>query len=264
MKDMDKFQKIAFQNFQNTSVNLSFDISYSIILVEHYGDLFINFERHTLNGQHLIFLCPEEVLEIKNYVSLSLVSFSVGTDIVKDHNFTYSFGNIKKYFQVKASQKAEIQLLFNEFEIAHSSSDFRHITESLNNILDYSFPFFKEMSIQDLMLAFRFNGLVHLYYKTHHRIEFYADKLAISSKYLSEKFHALGIISPHSMLKKRILTEIKRQLLYTDKIIKVICFDVGFNDPAYFARFFKKNTGVTPAKFRKNAKDMLKKGKKSN
>ena len=251
---MDKFQKINFQNFPGTPVNLSFDTFYSIILVEHYGDLFINFERHVLNGHHLIFLCPEEVLEISNYVSLRLISFAVRPDIVKDKSFVYNFGNTKKQFQIKSSHEEEIMLLFNELEAACLRIDLKRVTESLNTLLDFNLCSSKGMDMQDLMLAFQFNGLVHLYYKTHHRMQFYAEKLITPPKYLSEKFHALGLISPHGLIKKRILTEVKRQLLYTDKAIKIICFDIGFNDPAYFTRFFRKNTGMSPVGFREHYK----------
>ncbi|MGB3383878.1 MAG: helix-turn-helix domain-containing protein [Marinomonas sp.] len=46
------------------------------------------------------------------------------------------------------------------------------------------------------------------------------------------------------------LLEAKRQLLYTSQSIEEIAYNLGFKDPAYFSRFFKKNTGYPPGRFR--------------
>jgi len=53
------------------------------------------------------------------------------------------------------------------------------------------------------------------------------------------------------------LSEAKNQLLFTNKSIKDICFDLGFSDPAYFSRFFKKNGLISAQNFRRlNAESM--------
>jgi AraC family transcriptional regulator, transcriptional activator of pobA len=47
-----------------------------------------------------------------------------------------------------------------------------------------------------------------------------------------------------------VLTEAKRQLVFTNQPIHEIAYDLTFADPSHFARFFRKQTGTTPQAFR--------------
>jgi len=100
-----------------------------------------------------------------------------------------------------------------------------------------------------------FDKLVVNYYKTDHLVASYANKLNITPKQLLLKLSKQGINKPHNIIKNRLLLEAKKLLRYTNKPIKEICYELGFDDPAYFARFFKKNEGVTALNFRKQAEN---------
>ncbi len=52
------------------------------------------------------------------------------------------------------------------------------------------------------------------------------------------------------IINDRIILEAKRQLCYTDLNIKEIAFRLGFDDPSYFVKLFKRQTGILPAEFR--------------
>jgi AraC family transcriptional activator of pobA len=60
---------------------------------------------------------------------------------------------------------------------------------------------------------------------------------------------AIGVTAGH-LIRQRMLTEAKRQLVFTNQAITEISYDLGFSDPSHFARFFRKNTGMTPQGFR--------------
>jgi AraC family transcriptional activator of pobA len=49
---------------------------------------------------------------------------------------------------------------------------------------------------------------------------------------------------------ERLLLEAKRRLIYTRSNLDEIAYDLGFQDPAYFSRFFKRATGLTAGRFR--------------
>lgn len=100
-----------------------------------------------------------------------------------------------------------------------------------------------------------FDKLVFNYYKTDHLVANYASKLNITPKQLLLKLGKQGVNKPHTIIKKRLLMEAKKLLLYTNKPIKEICYELGFDDPAYFARFFKKNEGMTALRFRKQTEN---------
>ena len=59
-------------------------------------------------------------------------------------------------------------------------------------------------------------------------------------------------VSMKSLLQQKRLIEGKKKLAFTDKSIKEIGYDLGYEDPTYFNRVFKKNTGFTPNQFREN------------
>ena len=96
-----------------------------------------------------------------------------------------------------------------------------------------------------------FSVLVEQNYKKLHSVTDYANRLGISPKSLTKHFQKIGVQTPSDFIKNRIILEAKRQLKYSTEAVKYIAFYLGFNDAAYFSRFFTKATGKSPAKFRK-------------
>jgi AraC family transcriptional activator of pobA len=81
-------------------------------------------------------------------------------------------------------------------------------------------------------------------------LAFYADKLAMTPDRLNDHVkRATGVTVGH-LIRQRVLTEAKRQLVFTNQAIQEIAYDLSFSDPSHFARFFRKQTGTTPQEFR--------------
>jgi AraC family transcriptional activator of pobA len=92
--------------------------------------------------------------------------------------------------------------------------------------------------------------LIEAHFRTERNITFYADKLAITADRLNDHVkRATGVTAGH-LLRRRILTEAKRQLVFTSLSVGEIAYDLDFADPSHFGRFFKKQTGTTPQAFR--------------
>src|SRR5258705_249340 len=58
------------------------------------------------------------------------------------------------------------------------------------------------------------------------------------------------VVPPGHLIRQRVLTEAKRQLVFTSQPIHEIAYELAFSDPSHFARFFRKQTGTTPHEFR--------------
>jgi len=78
----------------------------------------------------------------------------------------------------------------------------------------------------------------------------YAKLIFISEKRLGQATSKVLGKLPKEIINDRVLLEAKRLLVHTNLSIKVIGQDLGFDDPAYFVRYFKKNTEMTPLEFR--------------
>ncbi|TMJ72985.1 MAG: helix-turn-helix domain-containing protein [Alphaproteobacteria bacterium] len=92
--------------------------------------------------------------------------------------------------------------------------------------------------------------LVDEHFHKERQLAFYADKLAMTVDRLNDHVkRATGITAGH-LIRQRVLTEAKRQLVFTTQPIHEIAYDLAFSDPSHFARFFRKQTGTTPHEFR--------------
>lgn len=118
----------------------------------------------------------------------------------------------------------------------------------------------KKMQDERFHIIRKFNLLVEANFKTEHSVSFYAQQLCKSPKTLSNLFAIFNQKSPSQVIQDRIVVEARRLLCYTDRSVKHITFDLGFEDVSYFSNFFKKNTGMSPSDFR-NSPGNLKEGK---
>ncbi|GLB49442.1 helix-turn-helix domain-containing protein [Neptunitalea lumnitzerae] len=112
---------------------------------------------------------------------------------------------------------------------------------------DVSLP----MQHQSHMVLVKFKQLLEKHYKEKHLVQQYAVMLDISVKTLSNVTKVLTQRSPLALINERIVLEAKRLLSYSGMSISEIAFDVGFEDPSYFAKFFKRQSGILPNEFRR-------------
>jgi len=93
-------------------------------------------------------------------------------------------------------------------------------------------------------------ALLDAHFRRERQIGFYAGKLAMTPDRLNDHVkRATGVTAGH-MIRQRVLTEAKRQLVFTNQPIHEIAYDLAFSDPSHFTRFFRKATGMTPQAFR--------------
>lgn len=99
-------------------------------------------------------------------------------------------------------------------------------------------------------LVDRFLQLVETCYRKQPDIEVLAGKLGVTTGQLRNACKETIGLSPLAVLHDRIAAEAKRFLMYTPLSISEIGYALGFDDAAYFSRFFTRLLGVTPTKFR--------------
>lgn len=105
-------------------------------------------------------------------------------------------------------------------------------------------------------LVARFSELVERRFRSNQSVAEYATALHVSESRLRSACLALAGQSPIQLIHARILLEAKRRLHYTDGPVSEIAYALGFEDPAYFTRFFSRRAGLSPRAFRRRGPEV--------
>ncbi|MCM0611494.1 4-hydroxyphenylacetate catabolism regulatory protein HpaA [Marinobacter sediminum] len=105
---------------------------------------------------------------------------------------------------------------------------------------------------EDLRLFRRFTDIIEEHYQEQWHLPRYTAEMAISESRLNQTCQRIANTSPKKLIHDRVIQESKRMLIFSNLSSNEICYQLGFSDPAYFSRFFKKQTGMTTQKFRRH------------
>ena len=101
----------------------------------------------------------------------------------------------------------------------------------------------------DRLIA-EYHKLIERHFTDVKNIEDYARMLHVTSGHLRDMTREKLGVTPGHLLNNRIILEVKRRLTHSDQTIAEIAHQLKFDDPSYFSRFFKRETGFTPSAFR--------------
>jgi AraC-like DNA-binding protein/mannose-6-phosphate isomerase-like protein (cupin superfamily) len=144
----------------------------------------------------------------------------------KEAGYETALNSLLRYFLVLASRiKGASMAAVPEQFAAHNSSLFLHF----KNLIEEEFLHLKTVSD-------------------------YAARLHIKPVLLNEISKQLSGITAGEHIRNRIILEAQRYLYNTDLTAKEVAYKLGFEDPHYFSRFFKKYTHQSPSEFRESAR----------
>lgn len=103
----------------------------------------------------------------------------------------------------------------------------------------------------DAALFARFRVLVERHYLEHWRIARYLEVLGTNERRLNRACRAAGGHSASDTVQNRLLLEARRRLVYLARPVNSIAYELGFKDPAYFNRFFRRRAGLSPGAYRR-------------
>lgn len=96
----------------------------------------------------------------------------------------------------------------------------------------------------------QFMSLVKANTPSHREVKFYADKLCITSKYLSAVCKQNSGKTASEIVNAATVEQIKQQLLASDRSVKEIAFAAGFDNVSFFGKYVKRELGMSPRKYR--------------
>ena len=96
----------------------------------------------------------------------------------------------------------------------------------------------------------RFMMLLEKDYKISRDVNYYAEQMNISSKYLTNIVNQVTGHTPKTIINQYVILQLKMHLKRTTQSIKEMAWEFHFADVSFFCRYFKKHTGLTPQQIR--------------
>lgn len=250
---------------------------YSVFWVkEGSAEVKIDFGRYTLNEGTLMFLLPYQpfVIERGKVLKGELIEFSSDFFCIEKHQHEVScngvlFNSVYGPPFLEANERLAMELdmvvenIYDEFEKGEGLSQEEMLFSYLKIFLikasrkkletiDENTK--QEISQPDNATVLNFQELVEADFQKQHGVAYYAEKLFIQPNTLSKLTKRFYGKSPGQIIKERVMVEAKRMLYLTQNSVKEIAYSLGFDDPAYFNRFFKKWAQVTPEEYRQHVR----------
>lgn len=229
-------------------------VDFTPVKIEPYTLLFIDKDRvHQFDklldyqGQVLIF--TEDFFSTTENDTKFLRSNILFNDLADKPSINLSKSDFEKYTSI-------CQSITEELSLPVDNSNHILIKNLLHNFLllaerekrKQGFTELKKGADLDYTLLFR-DVLESNFHKLK-GVNEYAKLMCLSEKRLGQATAKVLGKSPKEIINDRVLLEIKRLLVHSNLSIKEIGQELGFDDPAYFVRYFKKNTETTPVEFR--------------
>lgn len=98
----------------------------------------------------------------------------------------------------------------------------------------------------------RFRLLVEEHFTEHWAVARYAGMLGLTAERLNRVCRQQAGVSAFEIIQDRVLREACRRLIYIVVPVSQLAYELGFADPGYFCRFFKRRTGMSPNQYRKH------------
>jgi AraC family transcriptional activator of pobA len=234
----------------------------------HYFFLFM-LEGHTQHGvdlrqfdikaNELLFILPHQIHRLpaskegSNYFKLGFDENCLSL-LPKHYPFLVNpFNQQKIQFTASAAGrlKSIFEILINLLSTVDTEPELilAHLNSLLTEINRAYFSTEKSPADDKLSKYIRFKLFVEDNLTDHTTIHEIAQKLALNTNSLYTIVKHYSGLSPKEFITNRLILEAKRRLYYAESSIKELAYDLGFNDPDYFSRLFKKVTGQTIATF---------------
>jgi len=269
---------ISFGHKSNGNMDdIIFTAGFYIISFQKFVSGSITYGKKEFDHQRgkMIFFKPNQTVTFKNvkseddcFLILIKEDFLAGTNLHREINsYSYFDYETNEALFLSPSEENTIWSLVNIMhKEAHNNTDDYSksiLLSHLGTLLTYAQRFYKRQFINRIDIigsyASRFEQLTNAYYnenKNSHlglpTVAYMAEKLNISSRYLSDLLKQETGKTAIELIHIYLIKEAKNLLSEGKMNISEISFSLGFENPNYFARLFKKEVGIPPSVFRNN------------
>lgn len=217
----------------------------------------------TISDSQLIFGSPNQIFLNPSKKSNSLnykAAFDENVLALLPNSFPFLLNSLNSNtITFDSDAKERVKSVFaNLFQLLHSTEKPKNteiILAHLNTLLTEFNNAYFEQHYQDSVsnpklskyIAFKLAVETHL--TEQHDVHTIAEKLAMTTSSLYGIVKSFSGVSPKEWMTNRLMLEAQRKLQYSRLSVKEVAYELGFNDPDYFSRLFKKSTGKSVTAF---------------
>lgn len=240
---------------------------FQIFILQGQAQVMHDFQEYRVSGNTLVFLSPGQVHTVRPGDNLGGTTLSFSQEffdlrstppsVLYDYPFFFSV-DVAALLQIPEGDPDGIlplvPLLQAEFDAAlpEAADAMRSILRlflvRVNRLYARLHPH-KEASRAGQLVR-HFHLSVEQRFKEITTVGGYAEILGVSANHLNDIVHEQTGRSAGDIIRQRRLLDAKRLLLHSDLSVSEIGYDLGFHDPSYFSRFFRRYAGAAPESFR--------------
>jgi len=222
------------------------------------------------NGQ-LFFVLPNQIHSVpaqkkedKEYFKMSFDQNCLSL-LPKQFSFLINPLN-SQIISFDSDSRQRVKMLFEILDkILHSDNSQRDaeiILAHLNSLLTelnnaYFKSAVKEKSEPNKLSKYiEFQMAVETHLTEQHSVDTIANNLSVTTNNLYNIVKEFSGVSPKEFITNRLMLEAQRKLFYSETSVKELAYELGFSDPDYFSKLFKKNTGKSVTQFVESIQDL--------
>ena len=226
----------------------------------------IDFEQYTIGPACFIYMHPSQVHRIVSFESVTVTTWGINNESL-NAEYLKLLEDISPSRPLKLDHEA-FSIVSETASLCMKLSERKHdklyhplLKDGFNTLTALVISqFLKEVKLPGLFSRFEivtktFNEMLEREFKTAKRPVEYAQKINISTPYLNECVkNATGFSVTHH-IQQRIILEAKRLLYHSERSVKEIAAELGYDDYPYFSRLFTKVAGISAQAFRHKNRD---------
>jgi AraC family transcriptional regulator, transcriptional activator of pobA len=233
----------------------------------HKADL----DELTITNGQLFFVLPNQIHSVpaqkKEDIECFKMSFDENCLSLLPKRFQFLINPLgSQIISFDSDARLRVKALFEILDkILHSDDDQKNaevILAYLNSLLtEFNNAYFKRVGKEKsgsnkLSKYIEFKIAVETHLTEQYSINTIADNLSVTTNHLYNIVKAFSGVSPKEFITNRLMLEAQRKLFYAEPTVKELAYELGFSDPDYFSKLFKKNTGKSVTQFVESIQDL--------
>lgn len=180
-------------------------------------------------------------------------------------NYSFFSYETREALHISEDERATVMDCLNKIEAELNRSVDKHsrrlITANIGLLLDYCMRFYERQFAtrgevnKDIIV--RFERLLDEYFESDApqkeglpTVKYFADRVFLSANYFGDMVSKLTGKTASEYIQSKVIEHAKQALLFSDKSVSEVAYDLGFQYPQHLSRMFKRVVGCTPNQFR--------------